>query len=56
MIKAIESNLYRIEKAKGYEHEAIKIIKKETWNDTIVLVEELDELIELINKSREVIF
>ena len=37
MIKAIESDLYRIEKAKGYEHEAIKIIKKRNleWYNSI---------------------
>lgn len=54
MIKAIESDLYRIEKAEGYDN-AIKIIIKETYNEIVIFEEELDELIGLINKSREIL-
>ena len=54
MIKAIESDLYRIEKSEGYDN-AIKIIIKETYNEIVIFEEELDELIGLINKSREIL-
>lgn len=54
MIKAIESNLYRIEKAENFDG-AVRITIKETDEHLVIYISELEELFELIEKSREVL-
>lgn len=55
MIKAIESNLYKITKSDNYSDTAFEILIKETDNYVVVYKSELSELIELLNKAEEII-
>ena len=55
MIKAIESELYKISKTKDYDEAAYSIEIKETENYIIVFKEELNELIELLTKAKDIL-
>lgn len=55
MIKAIESELYRISKAKDYDEVAYSVEIKETENHIIVFKDELNELIELLTRAKDIL-
>ena len=55
MIKAIESNLYKVMKSDNHDDEAFEILIKETDNYITVFRSELPELIELLNKAEEIL-
>lgn len=55
MIKAIESELYRISKNKDYDEDVYCIEIKETGCYINIFKEELDELIELLKKSKDIL-
>lgn len=52
MIKAIESNLYKISKNENYDEDVYCVEVKETECYINIFKEELDELIELLKKSK----
>ncbi|MBQ9014014.1 MAG: hypothetical protein IJ094_10780 [Bacilli bacterium] len=52
MIKAIESELYKISKNDDYNDDVYTVEIKETGNYIIIFKEELNELIELLIKSK----
>lgn len=54
-IKAIESDLYRIEKAVGYDGQAVKIILKETDEYIVVYISELEELFGILSQGQEIL-
>ena len=55
MLKAIESELYRIVKSGEHDDDAYYIEVKEVNNSILVFKEELDELIELLEMAKRVI-
>lgn len=55
MIKAIESNLYKISKNENYDEDVYCIEIKETECYINIFKEELDELIELLKKSKDIL-
>lgn len=55
MIKAIESNLYKVTKLDNYDDKVFEILIKETDNYITVFRSELPELIELLNKAEEIL-
>ena len=55
MIKAIESNLYKVTKLDNYDDKVFEILIKETDNCITVFRSELPELIELLNKAEEIL-
>lgn len=54
MLKAIESELYRISISEDYDDTAIVITIKDTYQSITIFKNELDELINLLEKSNEV--
>lgn len=55
MIKAIESNLYKISKNENYDEDVYCIEIKETGCYINIFKEELDELIELLKKAKDML-
>lgn len=55
MIKAIESNLYKISKNENYDEGVYCIEIKETGCYINIFKEELDELIELLKKTKDIL-
>lgn len=55
MIKAIESELYKIKKNENYDEDVYCIEIKETGSYINVFKEELDELIELLKKAKDIL-
>lgn len=55
MLKAIESELYRISKSEEHYEDVYVITTKDTSNNIIVFKNELIELIELLNKAEEIL-
>ena len=55
MIKAIESNLYKISKNENYDEDVYSIEIKETGCYINIFKEELDELIELLKKAKDIL-
>lgn len=55
MIKAIESNLYKISKNENYDEDVYCIEIKETGCYINIFKEELDELIELSKKAKDIL-
>ena len=55
MIKAIESNLYKISKNENYDEGVYCIEIKETGCYINIFKEELDELIELLKKAKDIL-
>lgn len=55
MIKAIESNLYKISKNENYDEDVYCVEVKETECYINIFKEELDELIELLKKSKNIL-
>lgn len=55
MIKAIESELYKISKNENYDEDVYCIEIKETGCYIDIFKEELDELIELLKKAKDIL-
>lgn len=55
MIKAIESNLYKISKNENYDEDVYCIEIKETGCYINIFKEELEELIELLKKAKDIL-
>lgn len=55
MIKAIESELYKISKNENYDEGVYCIKIKETGCYINIFKEELDELIELLKKAKDIL-
>lgn len=55
MIKAIESELYKIKKNENYDENVYCIEIKETGCYINIFKEELDELIELLKKTKDIL-
>ena len=55
MIKAIESELYKISKNKDYDEDVYCIEIIETGCCINIFKEELDELIELLKKAKDIL-
>ena len=55
MLKAIESDLYRISKDGDYEDEVYRVEIKETGNYILIFKNELNELIDLLTKTKEIL-
>lgn len=55
MIKAIESNLYKVSKNENYDEDVYCVEIKETECYINIFKEELDELIELLKKSKNIL-
>lgn len=55
MIKAIESEIYKIQRNKNYDEDVYCVSIKETGCYINVFKEELDELIELLSKAKEIL-
>ena len=55
MIKAIESELYKISKNENYDEGVYCIEIKETECYINIFKEELDELIELLKKAKDIL-
>lgn len=55
MIKAIESNLYKILKNENYDEDVYCIEIKETGCYINIFKEELEELIELLKKAKDIL-
>lgn len=55
MIKTIESELYKIKKNENYDENVYCIEIKETGCYINIFKEELDELIELLKKSKDIL-
>ena len=55
MIKTIETNLYKVKKEENYSDEAYSITVIDTCQTIIVFKEELDELIELLKKAKDIL-
>ena len=55
MIKAIESNLYKIKKNENYDEDVYCIEIKENGCYSNVFKEELDEVIELLEKAKDIL-
>lgn len=55
MIKAIESELYKIKKNENYDENVYCIEIKETGCYINIFKEELDELVELLKKSKDIL-
>ena len=53
MIKAIESELYKISKNENYDDEVYSITVMESCQTITIFKEELDELIELLKKAKD---
>lgn len=55
MIKAIESNVYRVSKSDDHYEDAYIITVKDTNSSITVFKDELEELVELLNKTKEIL-
>jgi hypothetical protein len=55
MIKAIESELYKISKNENYDEDVYCVAIKETECYINIFKEELDELIELLKKAKDIL-
>lgn len=55
MIKAIEGNTYKISKSKGDAGEGYIVEIKDNGLYLLVFKEEVDELIELLSKAKEIL-
>ena len=55
MIKAIESELYKISKNENYDEDVYCVEIKETGCYINIFKEELDELIELLKKAKDIL-
>ena len=55
MLKAIESELYKVSKSDDYYDDAYVITVKDTNTSIIVFKSELSELVELLNKAEEIL-
>ena len=55
MIKAIESNLYKISKNENYDEDVYCIEIKEIGCYINIFKEELEELIELLKKAKDIL-
>ena len=55
MIKAIESELYKISKNENYDEDVYCVEIKETECYINIFKEELDALIELLKKSKDIL-
>lgn len=55
MIKAIESNLYKISKNENYDEDVYSVTVIDTCQTIIVFKEELEELIELLKKAKDIL-
>ncbi len=55
MIKAIESEIYRISKSDNHDDVAYIIEIKETETSIVVFKEEISELVIMLNKAREIL-
>lgn len=55
MLKAIESELYRISKSNDHYDDAYVVTIKDTNNSITIFKNELNELIKLLNKAEEVL-
>ena len=55
MIKAIESELYKISKNENYDEDVYCVEIKETGNYINVFKEELNELIGLLEKAKDIL-
>ena len=55
MIKAIESNLYKISKNENYDEDVYCIEIKEAGCYINIFKEELEELIELLKKAKDIL-
>lgn len=55
MLKAIESELYRVSKSDEHYDDAYVITIKDTDASIIVFKNELSELVELLNKAEEIL-
>ena len=55
MIKAIESELYKISKNENYDEDVYFIEIKETGCYINIFKEELDELIEILKKVKDIL-
>ena len=55
MIKAIESNLYKISKNENYDEDVYCIEIRETGCYINIFKEELEELIELLKKAKDIL-
>ena len=55
MIKAIESELYKISKNENYDDEVYSITVMESCQTITIFKEELDELIELLKKAKDIL-
>ena len=55
MVKAIESELYKISKNENYDEDVYCIEIKETECYINIFKEELDELVELLKKAKDIL-
>ena len=55
IIKAIESELYKISKNENYDEDVYCVEIKETGHYINIFKEELDELVELLKKSKDIL-
>ena len=55
MLKAIESELYRVSKSDDHYDDAYVITIKDTNTSITIFKSELNELVELLNKAEEVL-
>lgn len=55
MLKAIESDLYRISKDEDYEDDVYRVEIKETGKYIVIFKDELNELIDLLTKTKEIL-
>ena len=55
MLKAIESELYKVSKSDDHYDDAYVITIKDTDTSIIVFKNELSELVELLNKAEEIL-
>lgn len=55
MIKAIESDLYKVKKEEDYNDEVYSVTVIDTCQSIIVFKEELEELIELLKKAKDIL-
>lgn len=55
MVKAIESELYKISKNENYDEDVYCVEIKETECYINIFKEELDELVELLKKAKDIL-
>lgn len=55
MLKAIESELFRVSKSDDHCNDACVITVKDTNSYIIVFKDELSEFVELLNKAKEIL-